>query len=115
MHWTSLTHMGTCGIVLDMTDNTSGLEFEDPSSDDTWIQVSSYATVVLAGWCAVVLTGARVVAARYRVRRTPGVRKLNAVLFLVPYPEILSSLLVEMLNPEKPFSKCVEDGMLTIG
>jgi hypothetical protein len=115
MHWLSLTHMSTFGIVLDVTDNTSGFEFEDSSSDDTWIPVPSYATVVLAGWCAVILTAARAVAARYRVRLTPGVRKLNAVLFLAPYPEILSSPLAEMLAPEKPFSKFMEDGVLTVG
>lgn len=42
------------------------------------------ATVILTGWCAVILSGGRVSAARHRVRRAPGVRRLSAVLFIAP-------------------------------
>lgn len=107
------TDYGTFSIIFQ--DGTSGLEFEDPSSDDTWIPVPGYATVVLTGWCAVILTGANVIAARHRVRRTPGVRRLSAVLFVAPHPEVVLSPLVEMSTPAKPFSRFVEEGMLTVG
>lgn len=107
------TDYGTFSIIFQ--DGTSGLEFEDPNSDDTWIPVPGYATVVLAGWCAVILTGASVVAVRHRVRRTPGVRRLSALLFVAPRPEIVLSLLIEMPALARPFSRFVGDGMLTVG
>lgn len=107
------TDYGTFSIIFQ--DGTSGLEFEDPNSDDTWIPIPGHATVVLAGWCAVILTGANVVAVRHRVRRTPGVRRLSAVVFVAPSPGIVLSPLIKTPDPARPFSKFVEDGMLAVG
>lgn len=41
------TDYGTFSIIFQ--DGTSGLEFEDPNSNDTWIPIPGHATVVLAG------------------------------------------------------------------
>jgi hypothetical protein len=107
------TDYGTFSIIFQ--DGTGGLEFEDPSSNDTWIPIPGDATVVLAGWCAIILTGAGVVAARHRVRRTPGVRRLSAVLFVAPQPDTVLSPLVGSSGLGKQFSRPVKDGELTVG
>jgi hypothetical protein len=107
------TDYGTFSIIFQ--DGTGGLEFEDPNSDDTWIPIPGDATVVLAGWCAVILTGAGVVAARRRVRRTPGVRRLSAVLFVAPQPDTQLSPLAGSPDLAKQFSRPVKDGELTVG
>jgi hypothetical protein len=107
------TDYGTFSIIFQ--DGAGGLEFEDPNSDDTWIPIPGDATVVLAGWCAVILTGAGVVAARHRVRRTPGVRRLSAVLFMAPQPDTVLSPLAGSPDLAKQFSKPVKDGELTVG
>jgi hypothetical protein len=107
------TDYGTFSIIFQ--DGTGGLEFEDPSSNDTWIPIPGDATVVLAGWCAVILTGAGVVAARHRVRRTPGVRRLSAVLFVAPQPDAVLSPLAGSSDLGKQFSRPVRDGELTVG
>jgi hypothetical protein len=107
------TDCGTFSIIFQ--DVTGGLEFEDPSSDDTWIPIPGDATVVLAGWCAVILTGAGVVAARHRVRRTPGVRRLSAVLFVAPHPDAVLSPLAGSPRLAKQFSRPVKNGELTVG
>lgn len=49
------------------------------------------------------------------MRRTPGVRRLSAVVFVAPSPEIVLSPLIKTPAPARPFSKFVEDGMLTVG
>lgn len=107
------TKYGTFSIIFQ--DGTGGLEFEDPSSADTWIPIPGDATVVLAGWCAVILTGTGVVAARHRVRRTPGVRRLSAVLFVAPQPDTVLSPLVGSPDLAKQFSRPVKNGELTVG
>lgn len=99
------TDYGTFSIIFQ--EGTGGLEFEDPNSDD--------ATVVSTGWCAVILTGAGVVAARHRVRRTPGVRRLSAVLFVAPQPDTVFSPLAGAPDLAKQFSRPVKDGELTVG
>jgi hypothetical protein len=107
------TDYGTFSIIFQ--DGTGGLEFENPSSNDTWIPIPGDATVVLAGLCAVILTGAGVVAARHRVRRTPGVRRLSAVLFVAPQPDAVLSPLAGSSDLGKQFSRPVRDGELTVG
>ncbi|KAF3903240.1 hypothetical protein ABW20_dc0105260 [Dactylellina cionopaga] len=66
------TDYGTFSIIFQ--DGTPGLEIESSSAPGTWIPVPGDATVVLAGWCALILSGGRIHAARHRVRRIPGVR-----------------------------------------
>lgn len=74
------TDYGTFSIIFQ--DGTAGLELEDV--DDGWSPVPGDATVILTGWCALVLSGGRIRAARHRVRRVLGVRRLSAVLFVAP-------------------------------
>jgi len=69
----------------------------------------------LGGWCAVILTSAGVLAARHRVRRTPGVRRLSAVLFVAPQSDTVLSPLVGASDLSKQFSRPVRDGELTVG
>lgn len=95
------TDYGTFSIIFQ--DGTGGLEIEDPSSNDTWIPIPGDATVVLAGWCAVILTGVGVVAARHRVRRTSGIRKWSAVRFVAPQPNTVLSPLVGSSDSSKQF------------
>ncbi|KAJ5091863.1 hypothetical protein NUU61_006733 [Penicillium alfredii] len=71
-----------CSSGVIFQDGTPGLEFEDADAPGTWVPIPGDATVILTGWCAVVLSGGRIRAARHRVRRTPGVRRLSAVLFV---------------------------------
>lgn len=78
----SHTDYGTFTIIFQ--DGTSGLELEDANAPGTWVSVPGDATVILTGWCAVVLSGGRISAARHRVRRVPGVRRFSAVLFVAP-------------------------------
>jgi isopenicillin N synthase-like dioxygenase len=76
------TDYGTFTIIFQ--DGTAGLELEDPAAPGGWRPVPGDATVILTGWCAVILSGGKISAARHRVRRVPGVRRLSAALFLAP-------------------------------
>lgn len=76
------TDYGTFSIIFQ--DGTPGLGIEDAKQPGRWIQVPGDATIILAGWCTVILTGGCIQATRHRVRRTPGVRRLSAVLFVAP-------------------------------
>ncbi|KAF2008355.1 Clavaminate synthase-like protein [Aaosphaeria arxii CBS 175.79] len=76
------TDYGTFSIIFQ--DGNAGLEMEAPEAPGTWVSVPGNATVLLCGWCAVVLSGGKVMAVRHRVRRVPGVRRLSAVLFVAP-------------------------------
>lgn len=51
------TDYGTFSIIFQ--DGAAGLEIEAPEAPSTWIPVSGDATVLLCGWCAVVLSGGR--------------------------------------------------------
>ncbi|KKP07039.1 hypothetical protein THAR02_00918 [Trichoderma harzianum] len=62
------TDYGTFSIIFQ--DGTPWLEIEDAKQPGRWIQVPEDATIILAGWCTVILTG--------------GVRRLSAVLFVAP-------------------------------
>lgn len=72
------TDYGTFSIIFQ--DGTPGLELEDP--DGIWNTAPRDATVILTGWCALVLSGGTVCAAKHRARRVPGVRRFSAVLFM---------------------------------
>lgn len=76
------TDYGTFSIIFQ--DGNAGLEMEAPKARGTWVAVPGNATVLLCGWCALVLSGGKVMAVRHRVRRVPGVRRLSAVLFVAP-------------------------------
>lgn len=98
------TDYGTFSIIFQ--DGTSGLEMEAPNQPGIWVPVPGDATVLLCGWCAVVLSGSKVTAVRHRVRRVPGVRRLSAVLFVAP------DLDVKMAPAERveAFSEAVNEG-----
>ncbi|OJJ52083.1 hypothetical protein ASPSYDRAFT_1170564 [Aspergillus sydowii CBS 593.65] len=64
------TDYRTLSIIF--PDRMSGLEPEDPAGSGGWLPVPGDATVVLTGWCAVILGSGRISAARHRVRRSPG-------------------------------------------
>lgn len=76
------TDYGTFAIIFQ--DGQAGLEVEAPDAPGTWVPVPGDATVVVCGWCALLLSGGRVQAVRHRVRRIPGMRRLSAVLFVAP-------------------------------
>ncbi|KAK6349119.1 hypothetical protein TWF730_009876 [Orbilia blumenaviensis] len=104
------TDYGTFSIIFQ--DGTPGLEIEAPHAPGTWIEIPGDATVVLAGWCAFILTGGRVCAVRHRVRRIPGVRRLSAVLFVAPDLEVKLKPLTEFTNVE--FSKEIIGGEVNV-
>ncbi|KAG9495204.1 hypothetical protein J7337_013439 [Fusarium musae] len=108
----SHTDYGTFTIIFQ--DGTSGLEIEDAEQPGLWMPVPGDATVVLAGWCAVILSGGNIRATRHRVRRTPGVRRLSAVLFVAPDVEATLRPL-EGVKVVRPFTKKVMDGQLDVG
>ena len=56
------------------------------------------ATVILTGWCALVLSGGSIHAARHCVRRVPGVRWFSAILFVAPD----TSMMLKPLDGAKP-------------
>lgn len=103
------TDYGTFSIIFQ--DGTSGLELEE--TPGCWVPVPGDATVVLAGWCAVILSGGRVSAARHRVRRTPGVRRLSAVLFVAPDLDVKLKPLGG-LQPARAFSGTIMRGELDV-
>ncbi|CZR45426.1 uncharacterized protein FPRO_15399 [Fusarium proliferatum ET1] len=106
------TDYGTFTIIFQ--DGTSGLEIEDAEQPGLWVPVPGDATVVLAGWCAVILSGGNIRATRHRVRRTPGIRRLSAVLFVAPDVEATLRPL-EGVKVVRPFTKKVIDGQLDVG
>jgi hypothetical protein len=75
------TDYGTFSIIFQ--DGTAGLEMDAPDAPDIWVPVPvpvpGNTTVLLCGllcgWCAVVLSGGKVLAVRHLVRRLPGVRR----------------------------------------
>lgn len=96
---------GTFSIIFQ--DDASGLELEE--TPNCWVPVPGDAAVVLTGWCAVILSGGRVSAARHRVRRTPGVRRLSAVLFVAPDLDIKVKP-PGNIRPSRPFSRPIIRG-----
>ncbi|KAF2802864.1 Clavaminate synthase-like protein [Mytilinidion resinicola] len=102
------TDYGTFSIIFQ--DGTAGLEMETPGAPGVWVPVPGDATVLLCGWCAVVLSGGKMAAARHRVRRVPGVRRLSAVLFVAP------DLDVKMAPAERVevFSETVNKGLFDV-
>ncbi|RAQ51071.1 oxidoreductase [Aspergillus flavus] len=106
------TDYGTFTIIFQ--DGTPGLELEDASAPGSWVPVAGDATVVLTGWCAVILSGGRIAAARHRVRRTPGVRRLSAVLFIAPDLDVTLRPLGG-IQPIRPFSETVMRGDIDTG
>jgi isopenicillin N synthase-like dioxygenase len=102
------TDYGTFSIVFQ--DGTAGLEMEAPEASGMWVPVPGDATVLLCGWCAVVLSGGKVAAVRHRVRRMPGVRRLSAVLFVAP------DLDTKMAPAERveAFSEAVNEGLYDV-
>ncbi|KAH7234837.1 uncharacterized protein BKA55DRAFT_544026 [Fusarium redolens] len=101
-------------LFIIFQDGTSGLEIEDAEQPGLWVPVPGDATVVLAGWCAVIHSGGNIRATRHRVRRTPGVRRLSAVLFVAPDVEATLRPL-ESVAVARPFTKKVMDGQLDAG
>ncbi|KAK8247158.1 oxidoreductase [Phyllosticta capitalensis] len=101
------TDYGTFTIIFQ--DGTPGLEIEDPSAPTGWSLVPGDATIVLAGWCAAILSGGRIRAARHRVRRVPGVRRLSAVLFVAPDLDVKLTPLPGV-KPVRPFTERISSG-----
>ncbi|KAK6527034.1 hypothetical protein TWF281_010229 [Arthrobotrys megalospora] len=104
------TDYGTFSIIFQ--DGTPGLEVEAPYAPGTWIPIPGDATVVLAGWCALILSGGRVCAVRHRVRRTPGVRRLSVVLFVAPDLDVKLTPMTEDTNVS--FSKKIMGGEIDV-
>jgi hypothetical protein len=105
------TDYGTFTIIFQ--DGTAGLEIESYESPGTWIPVPGESTVVLAGWCAVILSGGIIKAARHRVRRIPGVRRFSAVLFVAPDVNV-SLHPLEGIVPVKKFSDTIMEGKIDV-
>ncbi|KUL91025.1 hypothetical protein ZTR_01005 [Talaromyces verruculosus] len=108
---------GTFSIIFQ--DGTAGLEIGDADEPGTWIPIPGDETVILTGWCALVLSGGRVRAARHRVRREPGVRRLSAVLFVAPDLEAKLMPLGSSGHVEgegmQPFSEKIMNGEVSVG
>ncbi|KAF9634768.1 Oxoglutarate/iron-dependent oxygenase [Lasiodiplodia theobromae] len=105
------TDYGTFSIIFQH--GVSGLEIEDLEKPGEWTRVPGDATVVLAGWCALVLSGGKVRALRHRVRRVPGMRRLSAVLFVAPDLDVVLKP-VEGVKPAMAFSKEVMGGEVDV-
>lgn len=103
------TDYGTFSIIFQ--DGTPGLELEE--TPGMWVPVPGDATVILTGWCAVILSGGRLSAARHRVRRAPGVRRLSAVLFVAPDLEVKLKPL-PAVQPSRVFSDTIMHGDLSV-
>jgi hypothetical protein len=76
---------GTVSVIFQ--DGHSGLEVRNAVTGK-WEAVPGDAVVMLWGWCATILSGDRVRAVEHRVRRTPGVRRNTAVLFVAPDTDV---------------------------
>ncbi|KAL3477093.1 hypothetical protein BJX99DRAFT_128965 [Aspergillus californicus] len=105
------TDYGTFSIIFQ--DGTAGLELEDVEKPGTWVPIPGDATVVLTGWCAVILSGGCISAARHRVRRVPGVRRLSAILFVAPDLDVKLKPL-EGVQPARPLSDAILRGDLDV-
>jgi hypothetical protein len=105
------TDYGTFSIIFQ--DGTPGLELEDADTPGVWVPVPGDATVILTGWCALILSGGRIRAARHRARRVPGVRRLSAVLFVAPDLDVKLKPL-EGIEPARPFSKNIMRGDMDV-
>ncbi|CDM26842.1 Oxoglutarate/iron-dependent dioxygenase [Penicillium roqueforti FM164] len=103
------TDYGTFSSIFQ--DGTPGLELEE--TPGTWVLVPGDATVVLTGWCAVILSGSRVSAAKHRVCRSPGVRRLSAVLFVAPDLDVKLKPLGDS-QPIRSFSETIMRGDLDV-
>lgn len=103
---------GTFSIIFQ--DGTPGLEIEDGSCPGGWRAIPGDATVVLGGWCAYILSGGELRAVRHRVRRTPGVRRLSAVLFVAPDLDVVLKPLICTAQVQKRFSKTVMEGGIDV-
>lgn len=101
------TDYGTFSIIFQ--DGVAGLELESLEKPGEWTSIPGDATVVLADWCALVLSGGKVRALKHRVRRTPGVQSLSAVLFVAPDLDVVLRP-VEGLLPVNEFSPKVKRG-----
>ncbi|KAK7427738.1 hypothetical protein QQZ08_005676 [Neonectria magnoliae] len=106
------TDYGTFSIIFQ--DGTPGLEMEEAEHPGLWVPVPGDATVVLAGWCAVILSGGCIQATRHRVRRTPGVRRLSAVLFVAPDLDIKLKPL-DGVQITRPLSQSIMTGEIDVG
>lgn len=102
------TDYGTFSIIFQ--DGTTGLEMEATETPGTWVPVPGNATVLLCGWCAVVLSGGKVAAVRHRVRRVPGVRRLSAVLFVAPDLDVKMA----PVSRVEAFSEAVNKGLYDV-
>lgn len=103
---------GTFSIIFQ--DDTPGLEIEDESYPGGWRSIPGDSTVLLGGWCAYILSGGELRAVRHRVRRTPGVRRLSAVLFVAPDLDVVLKPLVCTAQVQKRFSKTVMEGGIDV-
>lgn len=64
------THTDYRTFSVIFQDGTPGLELKD--ADGKWNTVPGDATVILTGWCALILSGGSICAAKHCVRHTPG-------------------------------------------
>jgi isopenicillin N synthase-like dioxygenase len=106
------TNYGTFSIIFQ--DGQPGLEAEAPDHPDLWIPIPGNATIVLCGWCALILSDGCVRAVRHRVRRVPGVRRLSTVLFVAPDMEVDLKLL-EVDKGSRAFSEAIMEGKINVG
>ena len=106
------TDYGTFSIIFQ--DGQAGLEVEKPDEPGAWVTIPGDATVVLCGWCALILSGDRIQAARHRVRRAPGIRRFSAVLFVAPDLDVVLRPL-KGDSDRRSFSKKVMDGRISVG
>jgi isopenicillin N synthase-like dioxygenase len=94
-------------------DGTDGLEIEGPANPGVWKHVPADATVIQPGWCAYIVSGGELNAVRHRVRRQPGVRRLNAVLFVTPDLDVALKPMVAG-KPAVNFSDKILAGQLDV-
>jgi hypothetical protein len=105
------TDYGTFSIIFQ--DGQAGLEVEKLDEPGVWVTIPGDATIVLCGWCALILSGDRIQAARHRVRRAPGIRRLSAVLFVAPNLDVVLRPLKGDSN-RRSFSEKVMGGRMSV-
>ncbi|OGM45098.1 hypothetical protein ABOM_006674 [Aspergillus bombycis] len=76
-------HVDYGAINIAFKDGPPGLELKDANVLGSWIPVPGDATVTLTGWCVLILSGGRIAAARYHVRRIPDVRRLGVAFIII--------------------------------